>query len=225
MAVCWSGVSSYRKLDSSSRCQRVSGGKAKPGVHACAARRGRAVPLPSGGWPGGSFRASASRRDRRDGGVAAAADRRPPGGAVPLELVEAVQRHVEPVAAFVLDDRHLEETAPDGDRLDAAVDPNAVIEMDHVVPGGQRAGGRRRRRLPVAPRPAQPPGAAEDLVVRQHPERGKHEPAVERADGERRACGPRCPSLSSSSRRSSWPSLSHKQQRRLAARQHRAQPR
>ena len=93
------------------------------------------------------------------------------GGAVALQLIEPVERDVEPVAALVLHDRHLDGGLAHHDRLDAAVDPDPVVEMDDVVAGGERAGGERRRGLAVAPGPAQPPGPAEDLVVGEHPER------------------------------------------------------
>ena len=69
--------------------------------------------------------------------------------------------------------------------LDAAIDPDPVIEVDDVVALGQRAGRGRRGRLPVPARPPEPPGAAEDLVVGEHPQRGHDEAAVERADRQR----------------------------------------
>ena len=56
--------------------------------------------------------------------------------------------------------------------------------MHDVVALGQRPGGGRRRRLPVPPRPPEPAGPAEDLVVGEHPESGHDEPAVERPDGQ-----------------------------------------
>src|SRR5204862_2851160 len=95
--------------------------------------------------------------------------------AVALELVHPVEGDVEPVAALVLDDRYLERGLLGGDRVDAAIDPDAMVEMDHVVAFHQRAGRGRRRRLAVAARPAEPPGPPEDLVNRQHPQRRHHE--------------------------------------------------
>ena len=95
--------------------------------------------------------------------------------------------------------------------------------MDHVVAGGQGPGGRGGRRLPVAPRPAQPPRPAEDLVVGQHPERRQHEPAVERADGELRVR----PAMALAQQFLEPLELAlvvAEQQRRLAGAQHRAQP-
>ena len=107
------------------------------------------------------------------------------GRAIALELVEAVERDVEPVAAFVLDDRHLERRLAGRDRLDAAVDADAVLEMHHVVALDQRSRGGGGGGLAVAARTAQAARAAEDLVVGEDPERRHDEAAVERADRER----------------------------------------
>jgi len=111
-----------------------------------------------------------------------------PGGAVGLELIQPVERDVEPVAAFVFDDRHLERPAlrADRDRLDPAIQPDPVFEVHHVVSRLQRTGRRRRGRLTVTPRPPQAACAPKDLVVGQHAERRQDEPAVERADRQRR---------------------------------------
>ena len=133
------------------------------------------------------------------------------GRAIALELVEAVERDVEPVAALVLDDRDFERRLADEDRLDAAVDPDAVVEVDDVVARGERAGGRRRRRLAVAARPAEAARAAEDLVVGEDPEASRitNPPSsapIASVDVEPAAP----PSSSSSSSRSSWPSLSQR---------------
>ncbi len=70
------------------------------------------------------------------------------------------------------------------------IDADAVVEVHHVVADGERPGDGRRRRLAIAAGPAQPPGAAEDLVVGEHPQRRHDEAAVERADDQRRAGGP-----------------------------------
>ena len=111
--------------------------------------------------------------------------------AVRFELVQAVERHVEAVAAFVFDDRHLERP-PFGahrDRLDPAVPADTVLEMDHVVARLQRPGGRCGR-LAVAPRPPQAPRPPEDLMIGEHAQRRQHEPAVQRSDGQRGRLGP-----------------------------------
>src|SRR5258708_1974395 len=55
------------------------------------------------------------------------------GGTVTLELVDTVQRHVEPVAALVLDDRDLDGALAEEDRLDPAIDADAVLQMDDDV--------------------------------------------------------------------------------------------
>ena len=114
------------------RRERESGGDRAPGVEV--QQLGGhlfdrlAGPLPHP-LPGGAAQPVDPRR--RPFAVLA---RRP----IPLELVEPIERHVEPVAAFVLHDRHLDGGLADHDRLDAAIDPDAVIEMDHVVADGER---------------------------------------------------------------------------------------
>src|SRR5439155_777263 len=84
-----------------------------------------------------------------------AVSRRP----VRLELVEAIQRHVEAGAAFVLDYGDLEAATfrPNRDGLDATVNPDAVLEMDHEVPTPEGPGRRAGDRLAIAPRAPQPP--------------------------------------------------------------------
>ncbi len=98
-------------------------------------------------------------------------------GPVRLELIQPVQRHVQAGPALVLYDGHLEGPAlrPDGDRLDPAVDPDAVLEMDHVIAGPERPRRGAGRRFAVPARPPQPAGPAEDLVIREHAQPGQHE--------------------------------------------------
>jgi hypothetical protein len=48
-------------------------------------------------------------------------------------LVDAVQGDVEPVAAFVFNDRDFDGALFDENRLDPAVDPDPVFQMHHVV--------------------------------------------------------------------------------------------
>jgi hypothetical protein len=108
------------------------------------------------------------------------------GRAVAFELVEPVEGDVEAVAALILHHRHFHGRRADRDGLDAAIDADAVVEVDDVVALHQRAGGRRRCGLPVPARPAQPPRATKDLVVGEDPQSGHQESAVERAHHERR---------------------------------------
>ncbi|OLC05575.1 MAG: hypothetical protein AUH46_02205 [Gemmatimonadetes bacterium 13_1_40CM_70_15] len=61
-----------------------------------------------------------------------------PGRAVGLELVEAIQRDVESVAALVLEHRHIQRPVADGDRLQPAVNADAVLQMDHVAAERER---------------------------------------------------------------------------------------
>ena len=56
--------------------------------------------------------------------------------AVAFDLIDAVERNVQPIAALVLQYRDLDHAALDGDRGDAAIDPDAVVEMPFgAVPG------------------------------------------------------------------------------------------
>ena len=107
------------------------------------------------------------------------------GGPIPFQLVEPVERDVEPVTAFVLDDRDLERRLANLDRGDPALDPDAVIEVNDVIPPLKLSRCSRRGGLPVATWPAQATSPAENLVVGQHPEGAHHEPAVQGADGQR----------------------------------------
>ena len=114
---------------------------------------------------------------------------------VRLQLVEAVQRHVETITALVLDDGDVERALPHDNRLQAAVDADAVLQVHHVVARLQRARGRGARPLPprsrgaVAAGAAQPPRPPEDLVVGEHPQAGQDEAGVERPDDEGGAVG------------------------------------
>ena len=114
-----------------------------------------------------------------------------PGGAIRLQLIQPVQRDVEPVAPFVFHHRHFQCPAlrAHRDRLDPAVQPDAVLQVHHVVSLLQRARRGSGRRFAVAPRPPEAARAAEDLVVGEHPKRRQHEAAVERSDGQRRRVG------------------------------------
>ena len=91
------------------------------------------------------------------------------GRAVRLQLVQPVYGDVQPVARLVLDDRDLQGAVADGDRLHAPVDSDAVLEVDDVVPGLERARRGRGRCRAVASWPPQATRPAKDLVIRQHP--------------------------------------------------------
>src|SRR5262249_41103559 len=112
--------------------------------------------------------------------------------AVGLELIDPVERDVEPVPTLVLDDGDLEHRAirADGDGLEAAVDADPVLQMADIAARCQRPGGGGRARAAIARGPPQAPGPPEDLVVGENTERRHDEAAVERPDGERRAIGP-----------------------------------
>ena len=66
--------------------------------------------------------------------IAETSSRRP----IPLELVDAIQRHIEAVAALVLDHRDFDRALLDEDGLDPTIDPDAVLEMHDVVAALER---------------------------------------------------------------------------------------
>ena len=86
-------------------------------------------------------------------------------GTVPLDLVDAVEGHVEAVATFVLDDRDLDGALADEDRLQSAVDADAVLEMHDEVAGLERGNGLERRAGCITPRAAKAALPTKDLVV------------------------------------------------------------
>ena len=48
-------------------------------------------------------------------------------------LIDAIERNIESVAALVLDDGDLDRALTDEDRLDAAINPYAMLEMDDEI--------------------------------------------------------------------------------------------
>ena len=91
--------------------------------------------------------------------------RRPTGGAVSFHLIDPIQRHVQPVSPFVLDHCDLDRALADEEPLDAAIDTDAVFEVHDVVTRLERRDRVERDARAVTSGPAQPPVAAEDLVV------------------------------------------------------------
>ena len=107
-----------------------------------------------------------------------------PGATISFQLIQPVERHVQPVTTDILQHRHLEGAATQRDGIDTAVDTNTVIQVHHVVALLERPGSGGRRRLTVTSGPPQPTGPAEDLVVGEHPEGGHDEAAVQRTEGQ-----------------------------------------
>jgi hypothetical protein len=87
------------------------------------------------------------------------------GGAVSLDLVDAIERHVEPIAALVLDHRDFDRALTDEDRLQPAVDADALLEVDDEVTRLERGDRLERRTGRVAPRAPEAALSSEDLVV------------------------------------------------------------
>src|SRR3954471_6541331 len=102
-----------------------------------------------------------------------------------LQLVAAIERHVEAIAALVLHDGDLDRALPDEDRLDAAIDPDAVLEMHDVVAVLERHRVERRGTADVTASATNPTLTTKDLVIREHPKSralarcGNQESAVE----------------------------------------------
>ena len=69
--------------------------------------------------------------------------------------------------------------------LDAAIDPDAVLEMDHVRTGRERPHRGGGDRLPVPPGAPDAPRPPENLMVGEHGESPHGKPAVEGAQRER----------------------------------------
>src|ERR1700722_1646410 len=95
---------------------------------------------------------------RRIGGDVA---RRP----IPLELIDTIERDIEPVPALVLDHRHLDGARLDEDGLDPPIDPDAVLEVDDIVARLECRHGLQRDPASVPASTTDPTLATEDLVV------------------------------------------------------------
>src|SRR5918992_915489 len=106
-------------------------------------------------------------------------------GAIALDLIDAIERNVEPIPALVLDDRHLERALSGEDGVDAAVDTDAVLEVHDVIAGLECSHRLERNAARVATGAPQSPLAPEDFVIGQNPEgSGNHEAAAEHANSE-----------------------------------------
>ncbi len=113
------------------------------------------------------------------------------GRAVALDLVDAVERDVQAITAFVLDHRRFYGALAHEDAFDPAVDPHTVLQVHDEVTRRQSRNAVERSSAGVAPAAPDPPLATEDLVVGEHAQtrealaRRYHEPAVDHADGQR----------------------------------------
>ncbi len=167
--------------DSSSRCQTVS---AREGV--AGARRAdrshaqelvghlldRLLGLGLGASPGGAAEAGQTRR------VLALLER------VLLHQVELIDGDEELVAALVVDLEAVGLMAVDRQPLGAAIDADAVVDVDHEIPGLERHQVGDRDPGLEAPARAAAAEAGEDLVVGQNaePHLAPQEPAREMPD-------------------------------------------
>src|SRR5258708_13119300 len=120
------------------------------------------------------------------------------GRPIALDLVDAIQRDVEPVASFVFDDRDFDGAFANEGRLQPAIDADALLEVPDIVAHFERE---RIDGIPgrVATGAPDPPLAPKDLVVGEDPEAGSlamrrdGEASLEHADRESR--GRRKPAL------------------------------
>src|SRR2546423_3379371 len=107
---------------------------------------------------------------------------------IPLDLVDAVERNVEPVAALVLDDGNFDRALAHEHLLDPAIDANAVLEMDDVVARLERCEALECAARRVSSRAAEASLTTEDLMVGENAitselaTRWNHEAAVEDAN-------------------------------------------
>src|SRR2546423_8205748 len=111
------------------------------------------------------------------------------GRSIALDLVDAVKRHVEAIAGFVLDDRDFDGALAYIDLLDAAIDTHTVLEVNYVIARLERSQTLECGTSRIPSRAAEASLAAEDLVIRKYAISGKisvtrrnDEPAVEDAD-------------------------------------------
>src|SRR5687768_4078028 len=111
------------------------------------------------------------------------------GGTVPLDLIHPIKGDVEPVAALIFDDRNFNGALADEHLLDAAIDPDAVLEVDDVITGLERREALECSSGCIPPRPPESPLPPENFVIGEHAESRKlfaagwnEEPAIEHAD-------------------------------------------
>src|SRR5438105_4130772 len=87
------------------------------------------------------------------------------GGPIPLDLIDAIERDVEPIATLVLDDGDLDGALAHEHLLHTAVNPDAVLEMHHVISGLERGETLERTASGVASGATKSTFAAKDFVV------------------------------------------------------------
>ena len=105
---------------------------------------------------------------------------------IALDLIDAIERDVESVAAFVLDDRDLDGAFADEHLLHAAIDAHTMLEMNHVITWLERGEAFERATSHVATCAPEAPFTSEDFVIGKNPiavearaTRRNHEAAIE----------------------------------------------
>ena len=90
-------------------------------------------------------------------------------GSISLDLIDAIEGHVESITPLVLDHRDFDRALAHVNLLDAPVDAHAVLEVHHVVAGLERGKTLQSAARRVAPCTAKPALTAEDFVVGEYP--------------------------------------------------------
>src|SRR5215211_3856738 len=86
-------------------------------------------------------------------------------GPISLDLIDSIKRYVQPVAALVLDHRRFDGAFPEKDFLNAAIDPDSVLEMDDVITRGERRQALDAGAGHVASRSPNPSLPPKDLMI------------------------------------------------------------
>ena len=109
------------------------------------------------------------------------------GTAIAFDLIDAVQRHVQSIATFVLDDGRFDRTFAHEDFFNPAIDPDPVLQMHDVVAGLERADGVKCRAGAVLARTTHAAITAKDLVIGEDTDHvWDDEAAAEHTYGQRR---------------------------------------
>ena len=114
------------------------------------------------------------------------------GRAIPLHLIDAIERHIQPIAALVLDHGHFHRAFADEDRRHAAIDADAVFEMNDEVAALQRGDNVQHRAATVLARASDTAFTAEDFVVGENAQsfatilRWQQEPGAKHTECQRR---------------------------------------
>ncbi|SRR5258706_13484751 len=114
------------------------------------------------------------------------------GGAIPLDLIDSIERHVESIAALIFDHRCFDSAFAEENLFDAAINPDSVLKMYDVIPGSERGETLDRSARRVSPCTTNSTLSPENLVVCENSqtlvvvEWRNDESAIQHADRKRR---------------------------------------